>query len=149
MSLVYADGVETEEKAVIKQMIALFGLNPNLAIVYREWAKSILALISRGGIDPSVSFPCTRCGLCCRNIGEISTLKSFHSGDGVCMYYRQEVGRTIYFSRPLICRIDEAYNQIFKDMYSLVEYYEMNQVCNRKKMKPGCQPSYRVRIDEQ
>lgn len=49
MSLVYADGVETEEeKAVIKQMIALFGLNPNLAIVYREWAKSILALYIQG-----------------------------------------------------------------------------------------------------
>lgn len=66
------------------------------------------------------------------------------------MYYRQEVGCTIYFSRPLICRIDEAYNQIFKDMYSLVEYYEMNQgVCNRLQDEAGLPTSYRVRIDEQ
>jgi len=49
MALVYADGVVAkEENELIKQMIEQFDLNPNLAVVYREWSKSILSLFVQG-----------------------------------------------------------------------------------------------------
>jgi len=49
MALVYADGVVAkEEDNLIKTMITQFDLNPNLAIVYREWSKSILSLFVQG-----------------------------------------------------------------------------------------------------
>ena len=49
MALVYADGVVAqEEDNLIKTMISQFDLNPNLAIVYREWSKSILSLFVQG-----------------------------------------------------------------------------------------------------
>jgi len=49
MALVYADGVVAEEEEnLIKAMISQFDLNPNLAVVYREWSKSILSLFVQG-----------------------------------------------------------------------------------------------------
>ena len=49
MSLIYADGVVTEEEQeIIDFVVKEFDLNPNLAIVYREWSKSILALYIQG-----------------------------------------------------------------------------------------------------
>ena len=49
MALVYADGViAKEENALINVMIEQFELNPNLAVVYREWSKSILSLFVQG-----------------------------------------------------------------------------------------------------
>lgn len=49
MALIYADNqLSTEEQSLIDQMIEHFELNPNLAIVYREWAKSILSLFVQG-----------------------------------------------------------------------------------------------------
>ena len=49
MALVYADGVQChEEQKLLDLMINHFELNPNLAVVYREWAKSILALFIQG-----------------------------------------------------------------------------------------------------
>lgn len=49
MALVYADGiVAKEEEELIQLMIEKFNLNPNLAVVYREWSKSILSLFVQG-----------------------------------------------------------------------------------------------------
>ena len=49
MALVYSGNyLHIEEKKVINKMIDIFGLNPSLAIVYGEWAKSILALSIQG-----------------------------------------------------------------------------------------------------
>lgn len=49
MALVYADGeVAKQEQQLLNDMIAHFGLNPNLAIVYREWSKNILSLFTQG-----------------------------------------------------------------------------------------------------
>jgi tellurite resistance protein len=49
MALIFSDGEfhQSEEK-VVSQMVKEFQLNPNLAIVYKEWAKSILALYIQG-----------------------------------------------------------------------------------------------------
>lgn len=49
MALVYADSALVEqEDAALSEIIDHFELNPNLAIVYREWAKSILSLFVQG-----------------------------------------------------------------------------------------------------
>lgn len=49
MALIYADGeVAKQEQQLLNDMIAHFGLNPNLAIIYREWAKNILSLFTQG-----------------------------------------------------------------------------------------------------
>lgn len=49
MALIYADGVvEKEEQHMIDTMIMHFELNPNLAIIYREWSKNILSLFTQG-----------------------------------------------------------------------------------------------------
>ncbi|MGI9280370.1 MAG: hypothetical protein ACR2PX_12205 [Endozoicomonas sp.] len=49
MALVFADGVlADEEQQLIDKIISHFDLNPNLAIVYREWSKSILSLFVQG-----------------------------------------------------------------------------------------------------
>lgn len=49
MALIYADGkVTVQEESLLNVMIEHFELNPNLAVVYREWSKSILSLFVQG-----------------------------------------------------------------------------------------------------
>lgn len=49
MALVFSDGVLHEkEESVLEDVVNYFGLNPNLVIVYKEWAKSILSLFIQG-----------------------------------------------------------------------------------------------------
>lgn len=49
MALVFSDEVyHPAEKAVIDEIVEIFELNPNLAVVYKEWAKSILSLFVQG-----------------------------------------------------------------------------------------------------
>lgn len=49
MALVYSDGaLHSAQETVLSQMVAHFKLNPNLAVVYKEWAKSILSLFIQG-----------------------------------------------------------------------------------------------------
>lgn len=49
MALLYADDhLAKEEQEIINEMVEYFDLNPNLATVYKEWAKSILSLFVQG-----------------------------------------------------------------------------------------------------
>ncbi|PCM45944.1 TerB family tellurite resistance protein [Marinobacter sp. ANT_B65] len=49
MALVFSDGqLHSAEEITINEIVERFGLNPNLAIVYKEWAKSILSLFIQG-----------------------------------------------------------------------------------------------------
>jgi len=49
MALVFSDGhLHSAEETTINEIVERFGLNPNLAIVYKEWAKSILSLFIQG-----------------------------------------------------------------------------------------------------
>lgn len=79
-----------------------------------------------------MKFQCIKCGLCCRNIGEIEQLKSFHNGDGICRYLDQETNLCeIYDSRPLICNVEESYRQLFSH-YPEDVYLQMNyEGCKR------------------
>ena len=49
MALVFSDGrLDPAENKIIDKIVTFFNLNPNLAIVYKEWSKSILALFIQG-----------------------------------------------------------------------------------------------------
>ncbi|WP_010200149.1 hypothetical protein [Bacillus sp. m3-13] len=45
---------------------------------------------------------------------------------------------TIYDTRPLICRIDEMYEQAFYEQFSKEEYYEINiKACQQLQREDG------------
>lgn len=92
-----------------------------------------------------MSFPCTKCGLCCQNISKIEQLKEFHSGDGVCKYYIINEGCSIYEHRPDVCRIDEGYIKFFSEIISHSDYYQKNaDVCNQLQEKNNIDINFRV-----
>jgi uncharacterized protein len=96
-----------------------------------------------------MSFPCTRCGLCCQQIEYVPELSDFHSGNGICRYYSKEKGCAIYELRPLVCRIDEGYKQLFSEQLSISEYYKKNaEVCNQLQEKLDLPLHYRVIVDD-
>ena len=64
-----------------------------------------------------LKFPCTGCGVCCKNISHIIELKEFDRGDGQCIHLDNDEC-SIYHSRPQICRVDEMYDTYFKDQFS-------------------------------
>lgn len=78
-------------------------------------------------------FKCDQCGLCCRNLQLSSIYHELDRGDGTCRYL---VGNqcSIYNERPLLCRVDESYNMLFKDVIPLEEFYELNyEMCKKLK----------------
>lgn len=49
MALVFSDGhLHQAEEKTLDDIVQHFGLNPNLGVVYKEWAKSILSLFVQG-----------------------------------------------------------------------------------------------------
>lgn len=70
-------------------------------------------------------FPCDCCGACCKNLHKSDLYKNLHLGDGICIYLSDNKC-SIYDERPLLCRIDEAYNEYFSSAMSKNKYYELN-----------------------
>lgn len=72
-----------------------------------------------------MSFQCTMCGECCRNLKQSEIYAELDDGTGTCKYL---VGNkcSIYDNRPLICRIDESYDVFFKELMTKNEYYEFS-----------------------
>lgn len=70
-------------------------------------------------------FQCSACGICCRNLDKSELYKGLDRGDGTCIYLDENLC-SIYKDRPLICRVDESYQQFFSSQYSLEEYYQLN-----------------------
>jgi uncharacterized protein len=75
-------------------------------------------------------YPCTKCGACCRNIKFIPQLDR---GDGVCKHYDSDTKLcSIYDTRPLICRIDKAYDKIFNKFMTKKTFYNIQiKSCNK------------------
>lgn len=68
-------------------------------------------------------FDCSKCGICCQHINS-PLIKSI---DGVCINYNKETKLcNIYETRPLICRVDDAYKDYFSDKLELEEYMKLN-----------------------
>ena len=72
-------------------------------------------------------FQCDKCGLCCQQVGQSELYAWLDRGDGVCKYYDEQTKLcSRYDTRPLICNVDKAYQEYFKDEMSLEEYYMLN-----------------------
>lgn len=70
-------------------------------------------------------FECDRCGECCRNLDMSPIYSELHDGDGICRHLKGNIC-SIYSERPLMCRVDESYDDIFKDKLSYSEYLQLN-----------------------
>lgn len=78
-------------------------------------------------------FKCDKCGLCCKSLSNSPLYDSLNRGDGVCKFLNGNLC-SIYENRPLLCRVDEAYEAYFKSVMPLNDYYSMNyKVCNHLK----------------
>lgn len=77
-------------------------------------------------------FKCEKCGACCCNIKKNHLYNELDNGNGVCIYY--DINNklcSIYNERPILCRIDEAYDLYFKTSMNKEEYYKLNyEACN-------------------
>jgi len=82
-----------------------------------------------------MSFRCDACGACCRNLDSSPLYKELDRGDGVCKYLSGNVC-SIYDSRPLLCRVDQAFEIYFKHSMTKKEYYKLNYAsCQMLKAK--------------
>lgn len=95
-------------------------------------------------------FPCTQCGLCCKNIIEVEALYAYDRGDGVCRYFCEESNLCgIYENRPHICRVDTMYDRIYHRFFTKIAFYEENaKVCNILQEQDGVEKTFRVIIGE-
>ena len=60
----------------------------------------------------------------------IPELMEFDRGDGACRYLVNNEC-SIYENRPLICRIDEMYEEEYSKSYTKEEFYQLNlKVCH-------------------
>jgi len=71
-------------------------------------------------------FECKQCGNCCRHLDRSGLYKDLDRGDGVCRYLKDNLC-SIYEDRPLLCRIEESYNEVFSEVYTKEEYYRLNK----------------------
>ncbi len=80
-------------------------------------------------------FQCDKCGACCRNVNLSPLYAELDRGDGVCRYLTGSLC-SIYGERPLLCRVDESYQNFFVGRMSKEEYYRLNyEACDKLKKK--------------
>ncbi|WQW52880.1 YkgJ family cysteine cluster protein [Helicobacter pylori] len=94
-------------------------------------------------------FPCTSCGLCCKNIAGIIELIEFDAGNGVCKFLDLETNLCkIYESRPLICRVDEAHKKLYPHIPHKEFYTKNAEVCNALQETNHMDISFRVILNQ-
>lgn len=72
-------------------------------------------------------FNCDKCGLCCKTVSTNEIYQHLDRGDGTCTYFNCDTNLcTIYEKRPIICRIEEAYDKLFINSLTKEEYYKLN-----------------------
>ncbi|RFU64463.1 YkgJ family cysteine cluster protein [Bacillus sp. V59.32b] len=90
-------------------------------------------------------FPCTSCGACCSSIDGIGFLEEYNQNGRCTKLNNNEC--SIYESRPLLCRIDDSYDQIFSSYMTREEFYRQNaKACNELQEKLNIDIKYRVYI---
>lgn len=97
-----------------------------------------------------MGFPCTSCGLCCKNISGIAELKKYDRGDGVCKNYNElQKLCGIYEERPLFCNIEEFYKKYLNNKIMINEYYQMNATaCNNLQSSNDYPEIYKVVLND-
>ena len=62
-------------------------------------------------------YPCTKCGLCCKNLRANNIYSNLDRGDGTCIHFNElENLCGIYENRPIICRIEDAHKVFFHNI---------------------------------
>lgn len=84
-------------------------------------------------------FPCTRCGSCCRKIGEVFFARHMARSDGVCKYFDESTNLcSIYAERPIFCNVDAYYEKFLRDEMSREEFYRRNKnACKQMQLHPA------------
>lgn len=78
-------------------------------------------------------YPCSKCGMCCRNIGHVMELQCYDLGNGICKFLENNLC-SIYYNRPLVCRVDYMYERYFKEYCDKSTFFEKNmEVCRKLK----------------
>lgn len=77
-------------------------------------------------------FKCDKCGLCCRHLPNSDLFKDMRLKSGICKYLGQDNLCTIYSQRPIFCRVDDAFDLIFKNNIRKDDYYKLNYEACRK-----------------
>ena len=76
-----------------------------------------------------MSFPCIKCGACCRQVSNHTIYQYLDRGDGCCQHFEELTNECkVYDERPDICRIDLIYKRQFSQDMSLNEYYQLNSL---------------------
>lgn len=82
------------------------------------------------------SFPCERCGSCCRKISAIPQLSHWDDGTGVCAQLGANGLCRIYSERPDVCRFEYVYETYFKDT-DVGEFIKMSKgICVKLRETP-------------
>ena len=77
------------------------------------------------------SYPCERCGRCCRHVNSVDEMKNFDRGDGVCKFLSAENLCEIYSTRPPLCNGEFVYKKFFAGI-TVEEFHEIIlQLCRR------------------
>ncbi|HZF71240.1 YkgJ family cysteine cluster protein [Sulfuricurvum sp.] len=95
-------------------------------------------------------FPCSNCGLCCRNIDKVKELNEFDLGNGTCKYLDIFSNFCIiYDTRPDICNIDKMFEKEYKAYFDKKEFYILNaNVCNHLQYESGLDKKFKIQIGE-
>lgn len=78
-------------------------------------------------------FPCTACGLCCKNVHLSDITAYLDRGDSVCKFLNLNTNLcNIYETRPLVCRVDEFYLMHFEKQMDWDLFIEPNlEICKQ------------------
>ena len=77
------------------------------------------------------TFPCQKCGECCKHIGASPFAKMLALPSGICKFLDVETNLCRQYShRPIFCNIDKFYDEFLSDYITREEYYKHNkEVC--------------------
>lgn len=78
---------------------------------------------------------CTKCGNCCRHVGEVPSMAGFAKDDGSCKFLENNIC-TIYEHRPPICNVAWVYEHFFKGTVTEEEFYaKTEEACGKLRME--------------
>ena len=76
-------------------------------------------------------FPCNGCGKCCRHVDRSQETSWLDRGDAVCRHFDEVTNLClIYEDRPLVCRVEEYYEQHLSRSFEWNDFVKINlEIC--------------------
>lgn len=72
-------------------------------------------------------FQCDSCGLCCKKLDKSTIYNELNRGDGICKFFDENTNLcSIYYNRPILCRVDDMYEKYYHKVMTRDEYYNLN-----------------------